>query len=457
MSKTIKYRIAARTDAAGKFNPDAPQEGNEDNYGLICDVAHPDRQAGFDEAVDLGPMGLLMFVADGMGGHNAGEVASKIAVDTVAEAFAEGKVNPGIAGSHQARSLYMEGVIRDADKRIRSHAHKHKECEGMGSTLLIAWLVGNELTVSWCGDSRCYLYRPQPEPRISMVSEDHSYVQELVQRGVIPYEATFAHPNGNIITRCLGGGEERSDPESRLAYVGKGDIILLCSDGLSGVLFDDGRLFDGDPISEENICDVITMHRSSLRESVQELFLAAERQNWYDNVTTILCEVVEAPAVADEWPPVVGEQTPQSSVIPELPRRKLTWLWISLAILGIALGVAAGYMLAHSSEVKHVSPADTIVTTDTILPPGNADSTTALKKPATGRTNQRKPGKDGTEEGTNRRDKSREDAIKEIIDNARMSSDSIKSPKLAPEKGPSVPEQAGNILSNSNTDEPEEQ
>ena len=333
MSQTIRYRIAARTEAAGKYNPDAPQEGNEDNYGLVCDIAKPSHQPGFDEVVDLGEMGLLMFVADGMGGHNAGEVASKIAVDTVSEAFSDGKVSSGIAVSHEARSLYMEGVIREADKRIRAYSKQNKECEGMGSTLIIAWLAGDELSVSWCGDSRCYLYRPQPEPRVAMVSEDHSYVQELVQRGVIPYEATFAHPRGNVVTRCLGGGGELADPESRLAHVGKGDIILLCSDGLSGVLFDDGRLFDGQPISEENICDIITAHRSSLRECLQELFAAAERQNWYDNVTAIACEVSDGPKAPAEMPVYSARN-------PEPPMRKRKWPWmagaaaLSLAIVG---------------------------------------------------------------------------------------------------------------------------
>lgn len=332
MNQFIKYRLAARTEAAGKFNPEAPQEGNEDNYGLICDVAHPGQQPGFDEVVDLGEMGLLMYVADGMGGHNAGEVASKIAVDTVSEAFAEGRVSPGIAASHEARYLYLEGIIREADKRIRSHAKKNKECDGMGSTLILAWLVGGELTVSWCGDSRCYIYRPLPTPRIGMVSEDHSYVQELVQRGVIPYEATFAHPRGNIITRCLGGGGENADPESRLAKVGKGDIVLLCSDGLSGVLFDDGRLFDGQPISEENICDIVSARKTSLRECLQELFAAAERQNWYDNVTVVACEIVDGPQAPTELP---VSTTHIEDVPAAKTHKKRKWLWLTVAILAI--------------------------------------------------------------------------------------------------------------------------
>lgn len=344
MHSIIKYRIAARTEAAGKYSPDAPQEGNEDNYGLICNIAQPAAQPDFDEVVDLGEMGLLMFVADGMGGHNAGEVASKIAVDTVAEAFSSDKVSSGIAVSHEARSLYMEGVIREADKRIRAFSKQNKECEGMGSTLIIAWLVGNELSVSWCGDSRCYVYRPTPAPRISMISEDHSYVQELVQRGVIPYEATFAHPRGNVVTRCLGGGGELVEPESRRAFIGKGDIVILCSDGLSGVLFDDGRLFDGQPISEENICDVISAHRSSLRECLQELFAAAERQNWYDNVTVVACEVVEGPDAPSEIPGAL----PSTHISPRKSRSKR---WVAAAAIVLLLVAGGLFSWWYMSQV----------------------------------------------------------------------------------------------------------
>lgn len=344
MSTKIKYRLAARTEAAGKYDPSAPQEGNEDNYGLISDITKPEHRTDFDEVTDLGEMGLLMFVADGMGGHSAGEVASKIAVDTVYEAFADGKVSSEIAATHKGRSHYLENTIHEADKRIRKHAKQHKECEGMGSTLVIAWLMGDELTVSWCGDSRAYLYHSTPNPCIEMVSEDHSYVQELVQRKVIPYEATFGHPRGNIVTRCLGGGDGNAEPESRLAHVAKGDIILLCSDGLSGVLFDDGRLFDGQPITEENICDTITANRNQLRECAGALFAAAERQNWYDNVTTILCEVVDGPERKQS--DTTTETAPTISATNNtIPKKRNRIVLYAIGFLLVVIGGVVGALL----------------------------------------------------------------------------------------------------------------
>ena len=115
MSTKIKYRLAARTEAAGKYDPSAPQEGNEDNYGLISNIAKPDFRLGFDEVSDLGEMGLLLFVADGMGGHSAGEVASKIAVDTVYEAFSDSKIDAETASSHQetvSSSPINQAIIR---------------------------------------------------------------------------------------------------------------------------------------------------------------------------------------------------------------------------------------------------------------------------------------------------------------------------------------------------------
>lgn len=357
MSTKIKYRLAARTEAAGKYDPSAPQEGNEDNYGLISDIAKPEHRTGFDEVTDLGEMGLLMFVADGMGGHSAGEVASKIAVDTVYEAFSGGKVSIEAASNHRNRSRYLEDTIREADKRIRKYSKQHKECEGMGSTLIIAWLMGDELTVSWCGDSRAYLYHSLPKPSIEMVSEDHSYVQELVQRKVIPYEATFGHPRGNIVTRCLGGGGGNAEPESRLAHVAKGDIILLCSDGLSGVLFDDGRLFDGQPITEENICDTITANRVQLRECSNALFAAAERQNWYDNVTTILCEMTDGPEA-----PVQRVQSDMDSKEPSRHKKKLTWILLTIgALILLILGGIGGMILSKSFIGNKPSQNDTII------------------------------------------------------------------------------------------------
>ena len=291
MARHIIFRMAAWTDAAGKYDPNAPLEGNEDNYYVDDDLGdNTPSHLVADEDILLSDCGILMAVADGMGGMNAGEVASQIAHDTVAEFFAPGKVTAQLAATHENRSRYLEEVIRETDHRIKDDAQSNSEHEGMGSTLIMAWIVNGELTLTWIGDSRAYRFNPVTG--IEPLSRDHSYVQELADKGVITYEQTFEHPQGNIITRSLGDTSQKAKPESRLFKVCDNDIILLCSDGLSGVLRDkktydeNGQLYPGD-----NLEDIIANHQDSLRECREALWIAAKKADWYDNVTAILCKI----------------------------------------------------------------------------------------------------------------------------------------------------------------------
>lgn len=291
MAERITFRMAAWTDAAGKYNPNAPLEGNEDNYYVDDDLGDntPSHWVA-DEDILLSDYGMLMAVADGMGGMNAGEIASQIAHDTVAEFFAPGKITPQLAANHENRSRYMEEVVRETDCRIKAEAKGNSYHEGMGSTLIMAWIVNGELTLTWIGDSRAYRFNPATG--IEPLSRDHSYVQELADKGIITYEQTFEHPQGNIVTRSLGDTTQKAKPESRLFKVYDKDIILLCSDGLSGVIRDkktydeNGQLYLGD-----NLEDIIATHQDSLRGCREALWIAAEKADWYDNVTAILCKI----------------------------------------------------------------------------------------------------------------------------------------------------------------------
>lgn len=369
----IEYRLAARTEAAGKYNPNAPQEGNEDNYDVIFNLRDKTVRPDFDVVTNLDANGLVMVVADGMGGHNAGEVASKIAVDTVTQMFYT-QCKPTDATSHQRRAAFMEKIICEADSRIRRYAEEHEECQEMGSTIAIAWIVNGELSVSWCGDSRIYLYAPKPHPVITMVSEDHSYVQSLVQRGIIPYEATFGHPQGNVVTRCLGGGGSESKPESRMMQLAEGDIVLMCSDGLSGVLFDDDRSYEGERLSPENLCDIITRHQESMRQCCEELFAAAQRNRWHDNVTAILCQIVNAQGLPGRRPLVATTSRPQKDH--RRYKRILPWaVFISLIvgfIIGFCVSAAFFRMPRNNSQlgVKDTIPsAPVVISTQQVTPP----------------------------------------------------------------------------------------
>lgn len=288
----------AYSDAAGKYNPEATRGGNEDNFYVddnLCDDLPS--QCESDVVKELCDLGLIMAVADGMGGMNAGEVASEIAVETIQEFFSPGKITPEIAKDHESRKKYLERLIVEADARIKADARKNPEHEGMGSTIILAWIVGDKMTLSWCGDSRAYRYNPTFG--IELISEDHSYVQELVKQGVLTYDQTFEHPQGNIITRSLGDETKKAQPETKLADVYNNDIILLCSDGLSGVLRDrrtpdgEGGYFPG-----ENLEDIIRDNSGSLVECRETLWKAAEDAGWYDNVTAILCEIQTGAGIA---------------------------------------------------------------------------------------------------------------------------------------------------------------
>ena len=290
----ISYRLAAYTDAAGKFSPEAYRSGNEDNFYVEDLTDSAKDRVSQDEIIQLGKLGLLMVVADGMGGMNAGEVASQIAVDTVKASFNADSLTQEIIATSQTRQKYLEHIIKVADKNIKIDARKNPDREGMGSTIIMAWLYEDELTISWCGDSRAYLFNEKSG--IRLISQDHSYVQELVNKGMLTYDQTFDHPQNNIITRSLGDPTKDAKPESKTIKVGKGDIILLCSDGLSGVLRD-RKTYDskGNLYPEENIEDLIKAHCDSMKECREALWEAAERGGWYDNVTAILCQITEGP------------------------------------------------------------------------------------------------------------------------------------------------------------------
>lgn len=289
--KEIVFRLTAFSAAAGKYNPEAPLDGNEDNF-YVDDDLNDDILGRFQTDVDItmSECGCLMVVADGMGGMNAGEVASELAIETVKDFFAPGKITPAMAESPVERRKYLENVIKEADRRIKTDARENPAHEGMGSTIILAWIVGDKMTVSWCGDSRAYRFNPVNG--LEPLSRDHSYVQELVNKRVLKYEDTFEHPQGNIVTRSLGDPNNAAKPETRQFDVYNEDIILLCSDGLSGVLRDrktkdhNGIYYPG-----ENIEDIIAAHTSSMTECRDALLAAAEKADWYDNVTVLLCQI----------------------------------------------------------------------------------------------------------------------------------------------------------------------
>lgn len=372
--QNISFRLVSYTDAAGKYTPEAVRSGNEDNFYVDDDMTDDTtNRVAQDEILQLGKLGMLMVIADGMGGMNAGEVASQIAVDTVKSAFKSESLSESITATSQSRQKYLEQVIKQADKNIKSEARKDRSREGMGSTIIMAWLFEDELTISWCGDSRAYVFNEKSG--IRLISQDHSYVQELVNKGILTYDQTFDHPQNNIITRSLGDPTKDARPESKTLKVGKGDIILLCSDGLSGVLRD-RKTYDGNGnlLPEENIEDIIKAHTSSMKECREALWSAAERGGWYDNVTAILCQITDGPESL--WATVPAT----SNVSNGNNHKKKIWLFVILAILVAGAIITAFFVGKNSHEQSDadVNLKDTVPTVKVDSVNANEDKTTEV-------------------------------------------------------------------------------
>lgn len=264
----ILFRMAARCEAAGRPN-------NEDNYQLDDNLS--DNSWGFtaDAEVSLGEKGALLVVCDGMGGMNAGEVASDIAVKTIKEWFTTNKLTDAAIA---APCKYITSAIVAADAAIKAHSKTNPDTEGMGSTIVLAWLLGQKVYVGWCGDSRCYRFNPALG--LERLSHDHSYVQELVDAGKLTEELAFDHPNNNIITRSLGDPRGAAQPDCKEFDLYNQDIILLCSDGLCGTLRDN------------EIAELIKQHQTSMQECRDALWDADEAAGWTDNTTIALAQII---------------------------------------------------------------------------------------------------------------------------------------------------------------------
>lgn len=267
-TNNILFRMAARCEAAGRPN-------NEDNYQLDDNLS--DNSWGFtaDAEVSLGEKGALLVVCDGMGGMNAGEVASDIAVKTIKEWFTTEKLTDAAVA---APCKYISSAIVAADAAIKAHSKTNPDTEGMGSTIVLAWLLGQKVYVGWCGDSRCYRFNPALG--LERLSHDHSYVQELVDAGKLTEELAFDHPNNNIITRSLGDPRGAAQPDCKEFNLYNQDIILLCSDGLCGTLRDN------------EIAELIKQHQTSMQECRDALWDADEAAGWTDNTTIALAQII---------------------------------------------------------------------------------------------------------------------------------------------------------------------
>lgn len=257
------------------------RDNNEDNFIVNPDLSCKDNwfvPASPDEVLSLGDNGCVMVVADGMGGMNAGEVASELAVNSIRDSFSQVNDFSKIIDCSNHIEAFLKKAIVEADSVIKKKVKEDPSTSGMGTTVVLVWVVENVAHVAWCGDSRAYIFNRQSG--LSRLSNDHSYVQDLVDSGKLDPELAFDHPNSNIITRSLGDSPAKAQPDYVCKGLSAGDYLLLCTDGLCGL------------VRDEEILDILMSPKESLDVYKNTLFTAAFEAGGYDNVTIALFECV---------------------------------------------------------------------------------------------------------------------------------------------------------------------
>ena len=215
----------------------------------------------------------LFAVADGMGGAQAGEVASKLAAAALSD------TDPGaLSGTERVTSLFQE-----ANRRVYERSAADPAVSGMGTTMTVALVEGDEVVIGHVGDSRAYLLRGG---RIEQLTDDHSLVNELMKSGKLSAEEAETHPQRAVITRALGTDPD-VDVDAFAVAAQVGDVFLICSDGLTSMVGDEG------------ILEVLERHRDDLPRAAKALVAAANRSGGEDNITVVAFEIAAPDPVAE--------------------------------------------------------------------------------------------------------------------------------------------------------------
>ncbi|MGB0680428.1 MAG: Stp1/IreP family PP2C-type Ser/Thr phosphatase, partial [Polyangiales bacterium] len=253
--------------AVGLTNVGLVREHNEDNL-LLVDLALPQSLAPGDICPGhVPPQGLVLAVCDGMGGAAAGEVASQMAVDTIHTLMREGEV-PKDRDSFAQR---LVRAIRTAGFEIHEAARSDRARRGMGTTATVAALIDAVLFVGQVGDSRAYVWR---DAELTQITKDQSLVNQLIEAGQLTEAEAEAFEHSNIILQALGTTED-VNVDLTFLELRRGDTLLLCSDGLTGM------------IGADAIHDVL-QHCDDLHQAGTELIRLANEGGGHDNITVIL-------------------------------------------------------------------------------------------------------------------------------------------------------------------------
>jgi serine/threonine protein phosphatase PrpC len=330
-------QVTARTDTGRK------RRTNEDSY--VCEPP-------------------LFAVADGVGGAQAGEIASRLAAGTLRE-------SPG-AGTPEEQVV---ALIQEANRRVYEHAGEDQARRGMGTTVTAALALDDRVVIGHVGDSRGYRVR---DGALEQLTEDHSLVAELVRSGKLSPEEAENHPQRSVITRALGTNPD-VDIDLFATDAGPGDLFMLCSDGLTTM------------VDDETILELLEKGRADLDATAKSLIAAANRGGGEDNITVVLFEIAATPAdetaeqpaqepgtedtltvadgvptiaeplldheqAGDDWEsgeqavPDDEEQAPPREQPARRPRsraRLVGWALLALALAGVCIGLVWGVARAH--------------------------------------------------------------------------------------------------------------
>jgi serine/threonine protein phosphatase PrpC len=298
--------------------------GSQSDVGRVRTV----NQDYCDEFFDATTGRRALVLADGMGGHRGGEVASQLAVEAIGRVFLEG----GPDASDLARS-----ALETANFRVHESARADPDLSGMGTTgVCLLFEAGGRGCVAHVGDSRLYRLR---DGKFQQITEDHSVVGALIRMGHITEEEARLHPQRNEILRAIGTNEDVEVQVTELD-LRLGDIYLLCSDGLSGM------------VSDGEIAQVVTAEQPA--DAVRILIEMANLEGGTDNITVQIATipadghaVARDPQTEDTWP---GDET-QRFRDPDAPARRRgapLWLWGVWGAAGLLVVAAAGWLLLRS-------------------------------------------------------------------------------------------------------------
>ena len=228
----------------------------------------------------------LFAVADGMGGAQAGEVASRLAASAL-----EGEDSDGLQGLER-----IDALIQEANRRIYDRASTDPAASGMGTTMTVALVEQMTVAIGHVGDSRAYLVRGE---QMEQLTDDHSLVNELLKSGRLSEEEAHVHPQRSVITRAVGTDPD-VDVDGFTIEAEEGDVFLLCSDGLT------------DMVEDEEILELVHAHRDDLDKAVKALVTAANRGGGEDNITAVAFRIsADAPVSTEDtvaMPAMTGEE-----------------------------------------------------------------------------------------------------------------------------------------------------